>query len=738
MGAGSANSSIADKTPDAQNSAIDAVLRGATRFAASWVGAFSTYCAAVVLAVVGLQQLPAKLGLPVSACAGIVATPLVLTVCFHTLPALLERWRKEKLKRITGSGKPGYFQLGPREDEASFQRADGKHDEVLAWLRGFPRRVLYLTGTSGAGKSSLMSSWVLPKLKREGVRIIPLRGYQEPARALEEELKRLGSIWKRNPPETDDLTTLLEEARKRLAPVRLLIVLDQFEEFLILRGGPEQARFVEFLMSQVDRGGGEVAILLIFRAEYDGFISELKLPVPIPGVNLQKVSVFTEAAARDFLDGSGLFFDQRLLAVVLREAAEVEGTKGLIRPVTVNLCGLVLSRFATGLPRQFRPGRLIRGFVHESIFQKEIADVSPVLLPRLISEHVTKRPQSIEELAAGSGLTKEQAQGTMFKLEEPERAIVRRLNEEGTVWEISHDFLVPIIDSFLAQWMASFWRTVRPWLPAACLAVLLLVILATRWMYPDPIAELTRLGWTATGEFDTKAGRVVSYRLSYGDISASFPPAESTADLERIRTPMDVDLSELPAFDASHFGEWDKIAHLTSLTLRGLSPRTRSTFSGVPLMQEGRVDFSVIHKLTHLTSLRIDDWTVSDSDLARLPGSLQSLNAEGDTITDSGLKYLPGTLKELTLFSATNVTDAGLKNLPKTLTDLSIWNAKITDAGLKDLPGTLIDLSISDAKITDAGLKDLPPRLEHLNLSKTMVTREGVKSLPPTVQVYVY
>jgi hypothetical protein len=249
---------------------------------------------------------------------------------------------------------------------------------------------------------------VLPWLERDGVKIFRLRGYQDPARVLEEELKRPGAIWKRTPPDSSDLNKLVDEAAKRLQPARLLIVFDQFEEFLILKQQDQRARFVEFLTTQASESSSSATILLAFRTEYDGFIQALKLPTPIPGHNLQKVSAFTEIAARDFLEASGLGFDQQLPANVLREAAEVEETKGLIRPVTLNLFGLVLSRFANGLPSEFRLGRLIRGFVRESIFQKEIAEFTPLLLPKLISPQITKQPRSITDLASGTGLTPQQ------------------------------------------------------------------------------------------------------------------------------------------------------------------------------------------------------------------------------------------------------------------------------------------------------------------------------------------
>jgi len=53
----------------------------------------------------------------------------------------------------------------------------------------------------------------------------------------------------------------------------------------------------------------------------------------------KEVPPFSEIAAREFLRGSGLQVSDDLLNGVLREAAEIEQTKGLIRPVTINLCG---------------------------------------------------------------------------------------------------------------------------------------------------------------------------------------------------------------------------------------------------------------------------------------------------------------------------------------------------------------------------------------------------------------
>jgi len=297
MSASPVNLPSTNSPAETANSTLGKAIELTTRFATSSIGAFTTYLGGIIAAVAAFQVLKSKLGLSPLYSAAIVVTPLILAFAFHTLPAILEKRNKDRLGEITGSPREGYFELPPREDEKTFQRADGKHDEVLNWLRRPPGRLLYLTGSSGTGKSSLLVAWVLPKLEREGVRIIRLRGYQDPAKVLEEELKCPGVIWRRSPPETADLNTLVEEARKHVKLSRLLIVFDQFEEFLILQEELQRTRFLQFLTTQAGTSDTGVTILLAFRTEYDGFIQDLRLPVAIPGQNLQKVSAFTEIAA---------------------------------------------------------------------------------------------------------------------------------------------------------------------------------------------------------------------------------------------------------------------------------------------------------------------------------------------------------------------------------------------------------------------------------------------------------
>jgi hypothetical protein len=737
----------------------------------SQVTALTAFIAAIGAAAIGFQKLENSLDLSAPRCAALVTALLALLFFSHTLPILLDKRRKIKLGLITGATQPGYFQLSARVDEESFQRADGKHNEVFKWLKQPPGRVLYLTGSSGTGKSSLLTAWVLPKLEREGVKVIRLRGYQDPAQALEEKLKRPGVIWKRNPPETADLNTLFGQATEKLRPSKLLVVFDQFEEFLILQEEQQCSRFLKFLTTQADLNESPSAVLLVFRAEYDGFIQEMNLPPPIYGQNLQKVSAFTQRAAQDFLAGSGLRIESQLTGGVLREAAEVEEALGIIRPVTLNLCGLVLARFSTGLPHSFRPGRLIRGFVWEAIFDKKLREATPVFLRRLISDENTKKPCTIDELSEGTAYTARQAQGIMFKLSEPDRGIVHALDADYKVWEISHDFLVPMIGAMLLNWKVSLWRKMRPWLPVAYVSLFLILLFAAPRLVPDPLRQLNDLHWQ-TRSLDRKDLRdreLLKQGIKYELIFNGVPPRESARAMRRIPDSFLVRLKDIRSFDVAHFGPWKNLTRLAALDLS--SNYTLSDISGLRDLPHSLIwldisfnvitdsglkdlpgslktlilrsmdrsisDFVLKNLHASPTSLELGG-NITDAGLKDLPRSLTSLRLNHMGITDAGLKDLPRSLTSLEISDDYGITDAGLKDLPPSLTSLDLENDhEITDAGLKDLPRSLTSLDLgNNGRITDAGLKDLPRSLTSLDVYATEVTDAGLRTLPSSVKVW--
>ena len=724
-------------------------------FGTSQLTAITAFMAAVGAACAGFGTLARTLG-GKAQCAGVLVGLLALLFFFHTLPVLLERRKRLRLASIAGATRAGYFQLSVREDEESFTRADGKHEEILKWLRSAPSRLLYLTGSSGAGKSSLLEAWVLPKLEREGVKVIRLRGYQDPARVLEDELKRKGAVWKENVPETTDLTALFEQAVAILHPARILLVFDQFEEFLILQEESQQKRFVEFLQAQGKVRAGDSGVLLVFRAEYDGFIGELNLPAPAYGQNFQKVSAFTERAGQEFLTGSGLKIQDQMLADVLREASRVEDTPGMIRPVTLNLCGLVLARFSAGLPFSFRPGHMIRGFVHEAIFDRDLREDAPLLLRKLISDERTKKPRTIDELAQGTKLDPLQARGVMFKLSEPDRAIVHAVDAESRTWEISHDFLVPIIDSLLASWRRPLWSVVRPWLPLGYAAVLLALLFVAPRLFPSPLDELDKLHWQTT-TLDAKQPddqpllqQGVRYVLTFNGAASPDVIRASFRPMRRMPARFTVRFSpgSLASFDEATFKGWRDLNELAGLyigsnrlaDISGLKdlPHSVTALGLGDITGRGGVKSADIQALPrNLTWLNIYyNGSISSDGIQALPSSLEWLDLSGDNITGDELSLLPKHLIRLALNDNPGIREKGLESLPPSIRELFLsGDPGITEAGVKGLPAWLNFLDLSNSGVTDAELSVLPPHLTTLRLNDDPgITDKGLESLPPSIR----
>jgi len=683
------------------------------KLATSWVGLLTAYAGAITAAVLAFQKLAEPLkDLPVGLRAGLVAALPILALVFHVIPSLIEQRRKKRLTEITGHLQAGYFRLAPLDDEASFARADAKHLEILRWLQDNKSPVLYLTGLSGSGKSSLLTAWVLPNLERQNTLVIRLRGYQDPLTVLEQELQRPGVIWARPSDKSSsdkrtDLRSLLERACRYIHPRRLLIVLDQFEEFVILQDAERQQRLGQLLSSLRHQSIGEVTFLLVFRSDYIGLIEKLSLPPLLQDTNWKEVPPFTESAARDFMRGSGLQASDELLRDVLREAAEIEQAKGLVRPVTVNLCGLVLGRFATGLPRGFRPGNLIRGFLRESITLPQVRDVAPHLIPQLITSYVTKRPRTITELAQNTTgdttLDPAAVRGCLRVLGQSDRAIVRPIDSDQQTWEISHDFLVPLLDSITARWKISLWRKFRTWLPWLATTSMVVAFIAASSWGKDPIVELTELGWKVRQADST-------LELEYNGA----PPAASLNALRRTRLPLKVRLMN-PGSLATLKG-WGSLKNVSTL----------GVFQATALLSQTYIyiDLSPLENLTSVTFLSLNGSGINDVSPIKNLKNLSQLDLSLADVSD--LSPLTG----LTNLTSLNLTGTKVNDLSplKGLTNLTTLNLTTTKVGdLSPLKGltNLTTLNLTGATVSDVSpLKDLK-KLSTLYLLYTNVRDES-------------
>jgi hypothetical protein len=204
--------------------------------------------------------------------------------------------------------------------------------------------------------------------------VVEARAWQDPERALRDELLKLPGPRRRSA-ESQGLREIVEDAAKR-APDRLLIVVDQFDEFVILGKPDAQQKFAAFVAELKSRPVKGLALLFVMRSEYEVPLAEIGLPVLRSGENLFRVGRFTFPAASAFIKGSGLDLQAEATERLLTSAAELDETPGMVRPITLNVIGYVLASGRAVAP-SMDAGVLIRGYIERTVEQPGIRDCAP-------------------------------------------------------------------------------------------------------------------------------------------------------------------------------------------------------------------------------------------------------------------------------------------------------------------------------------------------------------------------
>jgi hypothetical protein len=196
---------------------------------------------------------------------------------------------------------------------------------VLRWLQEAIRPILFLSGSSGSGKSSLLEAYVLPVLQREGWHVEVVHSFSDPLEGFEAALRP-----------------------RRAKGACLLVVFDQFEEFVILedRAASEAGkRFLTRVRELRQQPLPGVCLLFVVCSDYLNATIELELDDLISGQSWLEIDPFRRSAARVFLASSPKKPADKLVERLLDGADALEEAPGLFRPVTLNMLGVVLERF---------------------------------------------------------------------------------------------------------------------------------------------------------------------------------------------------------------------------------------------------------------------------------------------------------------------------------------------------------------------------------------------------------
>ena len=340
----------------------------------------------------------------------------------------------------------GHFRIRPYRDIAedkNYRRPDDADTMILSWLRRTEGTPLYLTGESGTGKSSLVAAFVIPRLKKLGWLTKEVRAWQNPLRALAQAFDDKSG---QEEPGPEAIRCLIETASSR-SPRGILIVMDQFEEYIILHEPGRSDLFRAFIQDLHDRPIQGVRFLLVMRSEYSAALHEREFPRFRQGENWQQVGPFTQASGLSFLRQAKLGLDLPVLSAIVKSASELDQTPGLVRPITLNVLGLVLER-GIQAPGQ-NASELVRQYITQSLNRLHRKDLAHRILEFMISDQGTKIPRAETQIAKQTGLGIGEIRATLIALSDD--GLTRPIDEAQAIWEISHDFLANAISRALGR-----------------------------------------------------------------------------------------------------------------------------------------------------------------------------------------------------------------------------------------------------------------------------------------------
>jgi hypothetical protein len=390
--------------------------------------------------------------------------PLACILLFMMLPLASRALREKRLgaMAIGGVPKPGYFRLQPygASDHDAFKRLDGADCGVLSWLRSPKSSLLYLSGASGVGKSSLLSAGVLPERRAAGWTVVETRIFSDPIKRLRIALLGTKGLFGRKPADTLSLAALMRsaaEATARTHAAPLLLVIDQFEEFLMWHDEVACAAFASLLSDLATSPIDGLKLLLVFRSDYRALVFKLGLPPLSSGENWFEISPYNRSEAASMLHGGGYELSPYALNGLFRGLDRIEDAPGLYRPITLNMIGLVLETMGGTLHGD--ASKLIQSYLTDSLTASASRDFVKPVLAEMITEAGTKEPLTEAEVVDKTHLELWQVRATLADL--ARRGLVRRLEGAEAIWEIAHDFLARTIGQLISRLKPTFVEGAR-------------------------------------------------------------------------------------------------------------------------------------------------------------------------------------------------------------------------------------------------------------------------------------
>lgn len=350
-------------------------------------------------------------------------------------------------------------------DQSSFA---GREDEVQEALAGLTRGRTYVVyGRSGLGKTSLLLAGLFPRLRQRGFHPIRVRLLESPVEdfcaTLATEFQRSELARESAPGELEErIPHMLEELSAREP---LVIVLDQFEEFLVrFRDRPAvHAGLVRLLGHIYREHARNLRLVICLREDYYAELDELRTTLPELtqyGLRLLPLTAYgaRQAIVRP-LQHAHVTYEEAFVNRLVDLLADWNFDPPVLQIVCTELYRDVVAR--RGLPVHLTREDLERRGGVDGIFRDYVHRVTSglgaermllvrVVLDALISSEQTRYALRAEDLLAGP-VRAEYGEIRAVLDHLAEQGLLRVEHRKGERWyELLHEHLLNIASSWLA------------------------------------------------------------------------------------------------------------------------------------------------------------------------------------------------------------------------------------------------------------------------------------------------
>jgi energy-coupling factor transporter ATP-binding protein EcfA2 len=346
---------------------------------------------------------------------------------------------------------------------ADRQHLYGRGRKIMELLgRISSNQITLLLGNSGSGKTSLIHAGLIPAAIENGWLPVYTRPLGLPRSDIATAL--LASVFEGTPSYRGSLVTPLEQAIAAINPLRLLLIIDQFEDVLTAKDQEETERLVADLRTVRHLVDSSMRVLVSYRADLEARLGRFWQSISGSPEGLARVYIPGISAADAWKSIEGTCKELQI-KLDLAEAEEVQakedllsfsarhGEEGVYPPYiqmfidhvwrkarSKSECYQFEDYLAAGGMEGVTGGYLTRQLVYAQDTEGRIRAV----LASLVRSYGVKAQKSLGEIASDVGMTEHECELLLERV--IDLRLVRHIRD---LYEVAHDFLAHEISSKL-------------------------------------------------------------------------------------------------------------------------------------------------------------------------------------------------------------------------------------------------------------------------------------------------